>query len=95
MTALPNRLFFTLAVTAALMMGGQALAQSSQDMSLLTEPERVEFTRRLQHTSSSAERAKITAEMNRVVQERRLELRRAKDAEVPANTPQKNGQPAH
>ena len=95
MTALPNRLFFTLVVTAALMMGGQALAQSSQDMSLLTEPERVEFTRRLQHTSSSAERAKITAEMNRVVQERRLDLRRAKDAKTQTNTPQKNEQPAH
>lgn len=94
MTAFHKRFFFAIVLTAALGVGGQALAQSSQDMSLLTEPERVEFTRRLQHTSSSAERAKITAEMNRVVQERRLELRRAKDAKATANTPHKDGQSA-
>lgn len=62
-----------------------ALAQSSQDMSLLTEQERQDFSRRLQHTASSAERAKITAEMNRVVQERRLEQRHATPQSAPLN----------
>ena len=93
MTAFTKRLFFTIALTAAVLTGGMAVAQSSQDMSLLTETERLEFTRRLQHTSSSAERAQITAEMNRIVQERRLELRQSKDTKSQPDTPKQDEQP--
>lgn len=53
-----------------------AFAQSSQDMSYLTEQEHAAFTSRLQKSTSSAERAKITAEMNRIVQERKFEAKR-------------------
>jgi len=69
---------FGVALLLGAQVGTQAMAQSSQDMSLLTEQERLMFNQRLQKTSSSAERAKITAEMNRIVQERRLELRHKK-----------------
>lgn len=61
---------------AATALGGQAMAQSAQDMELLTEAERHTFYLRLQKATSSAERAKLTAEMNRIVQERRLDLRK-------------------
>lgn len=71
---------------ATLLLGAEAMAQSSQDMSLLTDQERKTFSKRLQKTASSAERAKITAEMNRVVQERRLDLRFEK-----ANAKQQDG----
>lgn len=60
-------------VTATL--SSQATAQSAQDLELLTEAERHAFYLRLQKVISSAERAKLTAEMNRIVQERRLDLR--------------------
>lgn len=81
MTFLNKRNVVAAAFAAVLMFGAPlvatpALAQSSQDMSLLTEQERQAFSERLQMTASSAERAKITAEMNRIVQERRLDLRR-------------------
>jgi len=66
---------------AATALGGQARAQSAQDMELLTEAERHSFYLRLQKTVTSAGRAKLTAEMNRIVQERRLELRQKKRAE--------------
>lgn len=56
-------------------LSGQAVAQSAQDMSLLTEAERHAFYLALQKATSSSERAKLTSEMNRIVQERRLDLR--------------------
>ena len=73
---------FTKAALLAAMLGvattlsGQSMAQSAQDMELLTEAERKAFHLRLQKVTSSAERAKLTAEMNRIVQERRLDLRK-------------------
>lgn len=76
MLSFKKPIFFAILFGAMLSFNTQAMAQSSQDMSLLSEQERAEFTRRLQHTSTSAERAKITAEMNRIVQERRLEQHR-------------------
>lgn len=68
-------IFVVFALLTALLAGGGALAQSTQNMNMLTEQERNEYTRRLQQATSSADRARITAEMNRVVQQRRLELR--------------------
>lgn len=63
----------TLALATILAMGvNTAAAQSTQDMHLLTEQERQAYSQRLQHASTSAERARITAEMNRILQERRL-----------------------
>ena len=55
---------------------GSAAAQSSRDMSVLSEQQRAEFTERLQGATSSAERARITAELNRAIQVRKMELRR-------------------
>jgi hypothetical protein len=49
------------------------------DMSLLTEQERQHYTRLLEDSEISAGRAKITAEINRIVQERRLKMRQNKD----------------
>ena len=62
---------------AALALGGQAHAQSTQGMDLLTPEERQDFNRRLQYSAASSERAKITSEMNRLVRERALAKRRA------------------
>jgi len=62
---------------AALLISGQAQAQSTQQMDLLTLTERQAFNHRLQHSSASSERAKITAEMNLLVRERSLAKRRA------------------
>ena len=62
-------------VCVAIALSTPSMAQSSQDMELLTDAERHTFFLRLQKTISSAERAKLTAEMNRIVQERRLDLR--------------------
>ncbi len=75
MTILRKHTFMAAALGASLLFGAQAHAQSSQDMSLLSQEEHAAFNKRLQKTASSAERAKITAEMNRIVQERRLDLR--------------------
>jgi len=59
------------------LLGGQAQAQSTQGMVLLTAEERQEFNRRLQFSAASSERAKITSEMNRLVRERTLAKRNA------------------
>ncbi|HEY9163849.1 MAG TPA: hypothetical protein VIN57_04480 [Magnetovibrio sp.] len=75
MTLYSRRFFFSVALLAALLCGVQAQAQSSQDMELLTQQEHQSFSKRLQRATSSADRAHITAEMNRIVQERRLQLR--------------------
>lgn len=53
-----------------------AHAQSTMDMSVLSEQQRADFTKRLQNATSSADRARITSEINRAVQQRKLELRR-------------------
>ena len=59
------------------LLGGQAQAQSTQGMEMLTAEERQEFNRRLQFSAASSERAKITSEMNRLVRERTLAKRNA------------------
>lgn len=64
-----------MALCAAMLLGGQAQAQSTQGMNLLTPEERQDFNRRLQYSAASSERAKITAEMNRLVRERTLAKR--------------------
>ena len=68
-----HALLATAFVLSGPLLGSHAMAQSTQDMSLLTEQERKDFRERLQMTGTSAGRAKITAEMNRLVQERRME----------------------
>ena len=70
--------FVAIALCTAVLLGGQAQAQSTQGMDLLTAAERQEFNRRLQFSVASSERAKITAEMNRLVRERALAKRNAK-----------------
>ncbi|MFC1673779.1 hypothetical protein ACFL12_06475 [Pseudomonadota bacterium] len=72
-------------VAATLLISTSALAQSTQDMNLLTPEERKEFSVRLQTSGDSSMRAKITAEMNRLVQQRRLELRRKQREEAKQN----------
>lgn len=67
-------LVYVTVLAAALLGGGQAHAQSTQDMELLTQQERLAYTQRLQRATSSADRARITAEMNRNIQQRRMEL---------------------
>ena len=86
MTSLSKLTAFAAVVTIALTLSAGAWAQSSQDMSLLTEQERQAFSERLQLTATSAERAKITAEMNRIVQERRLDQRREQKAAAQSAT---------
>lgn len=76
-----RRSFCTVVFAAALLFGVQAHAQSSQDMDLLSQQEHQAFAKRLQRSTSSAERARITAEMNRIVQERRLQLRQQHGAQ--------------
>lgn len=61
----------------AVLLSGRAHAQSTQHMDMLTAEERKEFSRRLQYSAASSERAKITAEMNRLVRERTLAKRNA------------------
>ena len=70
--------FVAIALCTTVLLGGQAQAQSTQDMDLLTAAERHEFNRRLQFSVASSERAKITAEMNRLVRERTLAKRNKK-----------------
>ena len=53
-----------------------ARAQSSRDMSVLTDEQRADFNKRLQGATSSADRARITSELNRAIQQRKMELRR-------------------
>lgn len=69
--------FVAVTLCTAVLLGGQASAQSTQGMDLLTAAERQEFNRRLQFAVASSERAKITSEMNRLVRERTLAKRNA------------------
>ena len=79
MALLNKHTFIAATLGAALLLGAHAHAQSSQDMSLLSDQERKSFSQRLQKSSTSSERAHITAEMNRLVQQRRMEQRRVKE----------------
>ena len=75
-TAFKKSALFAAALLAGGLLTGAAVAQSAQPMDLLSEAERRAFNQRLQDTGTSSGRAKITAEMNRLVQQRRLEQRR-------------------
>lgn len=87
---LTNRHAFFVAVLAGiLLLGVSAQAQSTQGMELLTQEEQQAFNHRLQHAHSSADRARITAEMNRIVQQRRQEMRQH---EEPQSNPKSQGQ---
>ena len=45
-------------------------------MSVLSDEQRAYFSEKLQGATSSADRARVTAEMNRAIQQRKMELRR-------------------
>lgn len=79
------RIAKTALVAATLLISGPVLAQSTQDMELLSPEERQSYSDRLQTAGDSSGRAKITAEMNRLVQQRRLELRRKQREEAKQN----------
>jgi len=77
MTLFTKPTVMAVALCAVVLLGGQAHAQSTQGMNLLTPEERQDFNRRLQYSVASSERAKITAEMNRLVRQRTLAKRLA------------------
>jgi len=80
MMLLRTHTFRMLVLVTGFMLAFQAMAQSTQDMSLLTEQENAAFSKRLQNSPTSAVRAKITAEMNRLIQERRMDMVQQKHA---------------
>lgn len=65
-----------LAVGVTLSFAAPSFAQSTQNMKYLTKEERAVFSKRLQRAGASADRSKVTAEMNRIIQQRRLEERK-------------------
>jgi len=67
---------FSLILGTAFTMSGQSFAQSTRDMQYLTKEERADFAKRLQQAGVTSQRSKVTAEMNRTIQKRRLEQRR-------------------
>ena len=76
--------------TCMLLSGGDAYAQAAHDTSLLTKTEREHFAARLSSVYDSAQRAKVKAEMNRLIQTRRLQLRQQnnkKQLPAPAKRP--------
>ncbi|HEY9081655.1 hypothetical protein [Magnetovibrio sp.] len=72
----------------ALLGGTNAFAQAAHDTSLLTDAERTHYRALLAKSNDSAERAKVKSEMNRLIQTRRLELR--KKQQNPDATPTTN-----
>lgn len=62
---------------AALLFCTTGAAQSRPDADVLSADEQKAFSERLSQTHSSAERAKIKSEMNRLIQTRKLERRKA------------------
>lgn len=84
----PMKAFFAAAMTGvAVFAAASAQAQSTQDMSLLSPEEKSLYQQRFEHASTSAERAKITAEMNRVVHQRRLEMRKPEQESAASHPP--------
>jgi|GEM_PF-1406493 len=59
-----------------LLSGTNAFAQAAHDTSLLTDAERKHYRALLAKSNDSAQRAKVKSEMNRLIQTRRLELRK-------------------
>jgi len=66
------------AFVMALFSGANAYAQAAHDTSLLTDVERKHYRALLAKSNDSAQRAKVKSEMNRLIQTRRLERRKAK-----------------
>lgn len=68
---------FAIALGTLLPLSAQSFAQSTQapNMKFLTAEERADFNRRLQDSGVSSSRSKVTAEMNRLIQQRRLKQR--------------------
>jgi len=65
----------------SLLGGANAYAQAAHDTSLLTDAERKHYRELLSRSNDSAERAKVKSEMNRLIQTRRLELRKKQHAQ--------------
>ncbi|MBL4747938.1 MAG: hypothetical protein JKY17_03925 [Magnetovibrio sp.] len=74
---------FALALGTALTIAGQSFAQSTLAMKFLSQEERHGYNLRLQKSNVSSERSKITAEMNRAINKRRIEQRRLERAQAP------------
>ncbi|OEJ69192.1 hypothetical protein [Magnetovibrio blakemorei] len=62
-----------------LMGGTNAFAQAAHDTSLLSEAERTHYRALLSKSTDSAERAQVKSEMNRLIQTRKIERRKAQD----------------
>jgi hypothetical protein len=78
----------------ALLVGGtNASAQAAHDTGLLSEAERTHYRALLSKSTDSAQRAKVKSEMNRLIQTRKIERRKAPDA-TPKQQEQ-NGEKAH
>ncbi|MBL4693598.1 MAG: hypothetical protein JKY92_09755 [Magnetovibrio sp.] len=67
---------FALILGTTFIISSQSFAQSTQAMKYLSPEERKSFNARLQTSGGSASRSKVTAEMNLVIQQRRMEQRR-------------------
>ncbi|PCI39596.1 MAG: hypothetical protein COB46_08455 [Rhodospirillaceae bacterium] len=80
MKSLFKPVLIALAVGISLSFAAPSFAQSTQNMSYLTKEERADFNKRLQRAGASADRSRVTAEMNRIIQQRRLEERKAERA---------------
>jgi len=91
MTFSRNSWVWAIVLSLGLLGGTHAFAQAAHDTSLLTEAERTHYRALLAKSTDSAERAKVKSEMNRLIQTRRLDRRKAQSqlSTVPLSTPQK------
>ena len=69
------RSFSLVILTLGLLLAAPAMAQSVPGMDVLTPEEQKNYTQRLQRASSSADRARVLAELNRLIHTRKLEQR--------------------
>jgi len=76
-TLLLAAIFAVTLLSVTLLSPPRAFAQVIRNAELLTESERADFRAQLADVGDSADRAKIKAEMNRIIQGRMLEQRRA------------------
>jgi len=75
-----SRALFTMAAALIVLLSlGGAEAQNGDAHTWLNAAEQKAFAERLSQTHASAERAKIKAEMNRLIQMRKLERRQKSD----------------
>lgn len=87
MTFIRTSLILVVALCAVAFTHGDAHAQAAHDTSLLTKEERTHYAKRLGGASDSAGRAKIKAEMNRLIQTRRLEQRKKQSVHKSGKSP--------